>query len=330
MLTAQGIDAPVWWVPLLAAPLALLALLSPLTPRWTSGIVLLGVALTGLVTAFASVSLVLTHWQSQGVAVWPGTGLSLAWIGVVGAALVTLDTGLAPRPAIARPLLGALVVLGLAVIAVAPLTAVARGAAVLTNGPASSLPAYVAAAAADDPSIGTLVLTPQNAGGVSAQVVWGQSETLGGQATILTTRSTTTPADAALANMVADLVTPSAVDVAAELAGQGLTFVLLSPAAAPESEDARAFRLLAISSIDQRAGLVPVGETPKGVLWRIGGDVAPRGELTPEQERLSRTVTASQLAVLAVAVLLAVPTAASRRAARNSPRIVGPTSREAL
>ena len=76
--------------------------------------------------------------------------------------------------------------------------------------------------------------------------------------------------------------------------------------------------------------MVPVGETPKGVLWRVAGEVAPRVELTSEQERLSRTVTAAQLAVLAVALLLAVPTAASRRAARNAPRIVGPTSREAL
>ncbi|MGC5222249.1 glycosyltransferase [Micromonospora sp. DT81.3] len=330
MLAGRGIEAPVWWVPLLAAPLALLALLAPLTPRWTSGMVLLGVGLAGIGTAFASVSLVLAHWQSQSVAVWPGTGLSLAWIGVVGAALVTLDAGLAPRPAFARPLLALVAVLGLAVVAVAPLTAAARGASFLTNGPATTLPAYIAAAARDTASMGTLILTPQNSGGVAAQVVWGGSETLGGQATILTTRTAGTEADAALANLVADLVTPSAADVATELAQQGLSFVLLSPAAEPESEDARALRLQAISSIDQRAGLVPVGETPKGVLWRVAGDVAPRTALTAEQRQVSQTITVSQLAVLALALLLAVPTAASRRAARNSPRIVGPTSREAL
>ena len=162
-------------------------------------------------------------------------------------------------------------------------------------------------------------------------MVWGGSETLGGQATILTTRTAGTDADAALANLVADLVTPSAADVAPSSPQQGLTFVLLSPAPPePESEDARALRLLAVSSIDQRAGLVPVGETPKGVLWRVAGEVAPRASLTAEQGSCSQAITVSQLAVLALALLLAVPTAASRRAARNSPRIVGPTSREAL
>jgi hypothetical protein len=286
-------------------------------------------------TAFASVSLMLTHSQSESVAVWPGTGLSLAWIGVVGAALVTLDAGLAPRPASARPLLAVLAVLGLVVIAIAPLTAVARGAAVLTNGPPTTLPAYIAAAASDSASaggssMGTLVLTPQNAGGVAAQVVWGSSETLGGQATIVTTRAESTDADARLAALVADLVTPSAADVASGLAQNGLAFVLLSPADEPESDEARGFRLQAVSSIDQRAGLVPVGETPKGVLWRVSDDVASRPAANPDQERLSVLITASQLAVLAIALLLAVPTAASRRAARNSPRTVGRTSREAL
>ncbi|HWI30321.1 MAG TPA: glycosyltransferase [Microbacterium sp.] len=330
MLTGLGIEASVWWVPLLTVPLAVAALVSPLTPRWTSGIVLLGVALIGLGTAFMAVSVALAHAQSVAVPLWPGTGLSLAWIGVVGAALVTLDTGIAPRPALIRPVLAALVVAGVLVIAVAPLTAVARGEALITNGPTSTLPAYVAASGRDDASVGTLVLTPQNAGGVAADVVWGQSETLGGQATIQTTRTEATEADAALADLVADLVTPSTVDAAAELRELGCSFVLLAPPTGTESDDARAFRLLAVTSIDQRAGLENVGETAKGVLWKVAGDVTVPPGRTSAQEQIWRIVTATQLAVLAIALLLAVPTAASRRAARNAPRVVGPTSREAL
>ncbi|HWI32495.1 MAG TPA: hypothetical protein VNT50_13505, partial [Microbacterium sp.] len=86
----------------------------------------------------------------------------------------------------------------------------------------------------------------------------------------------------------------------------------------------------AVTSIDQRAGLENVGETAKGVLWKVGGDVAVPSGRTSAQEQIWRVVTATQIAVLAIALLLAVPTAASRRAARNAPRIVGPTSREAL
>ena len=40
-------DGPLWWVPLLAAPLALVALAAPLTRRWAAGVMLLGVAALG-------------------------------------------------------------------------------------------------------------------------------------------------------------------------------------------------------------------------------------------------------------------------------------------
>src|SRR6478735_4944682 len=47
--------APTWWVPLLAAPLALLALISPLTQRWAAGVACLVVAAAGIATSFAAV-----------------------------------------------------------------------------------------------------------------------------------------------------------------------------------------------------------------------------------------------------------------------------------
>src|SRR5690606_33913002 len=78
------------WVPLLLAPVALLALLSALSPRWRTGFALLLTALAGLATALFAVGVVVSFADGAGVAVWPGTGISLAWLGIAGAALVTL------------------------------------------------------------------------------------------------------------------------------------------------------------------------------------------------------------------------------------------------
>ncbi|NKF33162.1 hypothetical protein HER21_42830, partial [Pseudomonas sp. BGM005] len=71
--------------------------------------------------------------------------------------------------------------------AVPALAAFHLGRSALTEGPESSLPAYIAAQAVDDRPVGTLVLTPQNDGGLSAEVAWGASETLSAQTTILST-----------------------------------------------------------------------------------------------------------------------------------------------
>ncbi|MDQ0725911.1 glycosyltransferase [Microbacterium sp. W4I20] len=176
------------WAPLLCAPIALLALASAVAPRWRAGITLLIVALSGLATAFLSVGISVSFAQGAGVGIWPGSGLSLAWVGVVGAALVTLDTAVTlPRLRVA-----AAVVAGSALVACAGPALVAFHAqrSVLTNGPVSTLPAYVAAQAADDRQIATLVLTPQDGGGLAVEVVWGASETLGSQSTMMNTATT--------------------------------------------------------------------------------------------------------------------------------------------
>ncbi|MDN3496427.1 glycosyltransferase [Planococcus sp. APC 4015] len=317
-------DGPTWWVPLLVAPLALLALAAPLTQRWAAGVSLLVVAALGIATAFAAVGVSVAFAESETVALWPGAGLSLAWLGVLGAALVTLDAGLAPRVALIRTALVAVVAVGVLVLAVPALTAVARGTALLTNGPDSTLPAYVAARGADDPDIGTLVLAPQDAGGVSARIVWGGSETLGGQSTIVSTRTAATPQDDEIAAVAAGLMTGSADDLVSRLGAGGVSFVLLSQGADPESDAARTLRLSAAAAIDQRDGLESVGETARGVLWRIEGDVAPRPAQAASTDRTAALITGLQLALVAVSLLLALPTAASRREARRLPRVVGP------
>jgi len=316
--------APTWWVPLLAAPIAILALLAPLTQRWAAGIALLVVAALGLATAFAAVGVSVAFAQSLAVPIWPGAGLSLAWLGALGGALAALDIGLAPRLAAVRSLAAAAVIAALLVLAMPSLTAMARGTALLTNGPASTLPAYVDAAGRENPDVGTIIMTPQNEGGVSSRVVWGGSETLNGQATIISTRSTASAADQEVATLTANLVTSAAEDTIGELASDGISFILLAPAVAPESALARAFRLAAETALDQREGLDAVGETAKGTLWRVTQPVEPRAAVSASVHDLARAIALAQLAAVAVALLLAIPTAASRREARRSPRVVGP------
>ncbi|KJL41253.1 glycosyltransferase [Microbacterium trichothecenolyticum] len=317
-------DGPTWWVPLLTVPLALLALAAPLTQRWAAGIVLLVVTALGLGTAFAAVGISVAFAQSITVPLWPGAGLSLAWLGGLGGALVALDAGLAPRVALMRGVAAALVFAATVVLAVPSLTAFTRGTATVADGPASTLPAFVAAEGRDDPDVGTIVLTPQADAGVAAQVVWGASETIGGQTTLLSTRTEPTPQDTELAGLAADLVTPSSEDVVGQLAARGIGFILLAPSTQPETDAARTMRLSAMTALGQRDTLVVVGDTAKGELWRVVDEIAPRPEEAASVSILGRWVAFGQLAIFGIALLLAVPTAASIREARRTPRVVGP------
>ncbi len=318
----------VWWVGLLIAPLAVLALLSVLTPRWIAASGLIVIAVTGLATAFAAVGIAVSFDHSTAVSLWPGAGLSLAWVGLVGAAVIALDAGVHQRVSALRPIGALLALLPLAVAVAPALTATAAGAesgrTVVTNGPVSTLPAYVAAEGRGSLDIGTIVLDPRS-DGLRVQVVWGGSATLSGQSTVQATRTTADEGDAELAGLAADLVTPSSSDVVERLAAKGIAFVLLESASDDESDVIRGDRLSAASSLDQRDLLDPVGATSRGDLWRVNAAVAPRAALDDHRVGLQRLVALGSLGVIVVALLLAVPTAASRRTARRTPRIVGPT-----
>lgn len=318
--------AHVWWVPLLLAPLVVLALLAVVTPRWPVGAALLLLTLLGMATAFAAVGIAVSFVGVSAVPLWPGAGLSLAWAGAVGAAALTLDSALIPRLRMLRPAVSLVILAALVVVALPALIAPARGGAVLTNGPASTLPAYVAAEGNGDPRLGTIVLNP-GADGMIVKVVWGGSETLGGQSTLQATRTEASAADRELAELSADLVTSTSPEAVQALVDRGIGFVLLESQNADE-EAVHALRLAASTALDQRDGLDAVGDTARGALWRVTGDVQPRAVDTAEVRNIARALALAQLAVVAICLLLAVPTAASRRLARRTPRIVGPGPRE--
>lgn len=314
------------WAPLLCAPIALLALGAAVAPRWRAGITLLVVAVAGIATAFLVVGVTVGFAQGTPVAIWPGAALSLAWAGVLGAALVTLDT------AVTKPRLrgAAAVVAGLALVvcAVPSLTAMHAGRSVLTDGPESTLPAYVAAQAAGDAGVGTLVLTPQNDGGLATEVVRGASETLGAQATMLSTADDVVGTD--ISELSVDLLSAREFDAAADVAAHGVSYVLLAHVDADESDRARSLRGSATTAIDQRPGFVHAGTTERGVLWRVEAEPAAAAALTPSQQRQAGLFVTLQIVFVLAALLLALPTRASRRASRSRSRIVGRGADEPL
>ncbi|WP_091231863.1 glycosyltransferase [Microbacterium sp. 3J1] len=314
------------WAGVLLAPLALLALLSAVAPRWRAGITLLVVALSGLATAFLAVGITVSFAQGVPVPIWPGAGLSLAWIGITGAALVTLDTALTmPR---IRLVSAAVAGLAVSVCAVPALAAFHTDRTVLQDGPASSLPAYVAAQAVDDRPVGTLVLTPQDDGGLAAEVAWGASETLSAQSTMLSTA--TEPQGTDITTLAVDLLSARDFDGAAELGEVGIGYVLLAELSDDGSDRARTLHTAAVTSLDQRPGFVQAGSTDRGVLYRLEAEAQPRGALSAGQHATARLVVTVQLVLMIAALLLSIPTRASRRAARAKSRIVGRAPDEPL
>lgn len=313
------------WAWMLVLPLGALAVLSMFTSRPVTGLVLLGIWLLGVGTAIGQAHLIVQSWNGAEIALWPGSALSLGWFGLIGAALVTAD---APTHRIARAvsnagLIGAVV--AVAALAIPGVSAPLRGESLLTNGPASTLPAYVAAVGREDDETGTIVLTPEAGGAVSAKVVWGPGETLGGQTTTVTTRAAPTPGDVRVAELAVDLVSPGAADPTKTLADRGIRFVLLAPARGDSDADSDTNEISrqGIAALNSRAGLDVVGDTGRGFLWRVTAELTPRAQLERADVATARTITIVQLAVLAVAVLLVIPTAASRRAARAYPRVLG-------
>ncbi|PVW06110.1 glycosyl transferase [Microbacterium sp. Gd 4-13] len=319
--------APTWWVPLLAAPIAVLALLAVLTPRWVSGAALLVIAGAGLATAFAAIGVAVSFVDATAVAIWPGAALSLAWLGAIGAAMVTLDAGVVNRMRVVRPVAAVLALAALAVAAVPVLTLSFRNELALTNGPASTLPAYVAAEGRDDARLGTLVLDPDDTG-LHVRVVWGGSETLGGQSTVISTRDVVDASDREVADLAASLVTSSAGDAVSGLATRGIAFVLLTPGDPATADAAATLQLSASTALDQLGGLDTVGETSRGTLWRVTEAIAPRAEPSRMTRDTALLIAGVQIGVVVIALLLAIPTTASRGTARRSPRIVGPTPGE--
>lgn len=320
------------WAPVLLIPLALLALLSAFSRRSALGAALIAIAASGVLASMFLVGVFVSHAGDQLVAIWPGSSMSIAWLALLLAALVTLDAGFrAPkgeysgaidRGTVIRTTAATITALALIVIAFPQASLFLRDGSDLTNGPRSTLPAYVALEGVEEPAPGTLVLTPRNGGEISARVVWGESDTLNASSTTLNTKTSSTDGDHALSKLVADLVSHARFDAQKELLPRGIRFILIDGTGArtrsvltvsDETEGERGIRLQMTSAIDARQSVVRVGETVRGTLWRIEGTAGTRPELSPAELRSAHFATWSSLVVVLIGLLLSLPTARSRR-----------------
>ncbi len=293
---------------ILLVPLLALAVAAAFLPGLGRSIPSLLVAVLGFATAVAATQLALTASGMHSVTVWPGSGLSLMWFGLTGAAIVALD---AIGRAAAIPSLVVVLASALAVgpLLLAPLT----GTAQVVAGTGTLLPAYVAAEAASRPRLGTLVLSPQADGGLSATVERGTGASLDDQSTLAATATALSASQRATAMLAANLASRSGLDVAPALTAQKIGFVLLTKAT---GAGALEVRQRANDALDARQTLTSVGSTAFGQLWRFGA--LPREGLrdaAPSGGALRPWILAGMALVFFVTLVLAIPTAGRRRSA---------------
>ncbi|WP_308796709.1 glycosyltransferase family 2 protein [Agromyces silvae] len=316
---------PVWIVTALLAPLVLLAAASVMWPRLRAALLALATALVGFVTAVVAAHLAVATIGDDAVGVWTGAGQSLAWLGLIAAAVIGLDGIRRGAPALAA-------VAGVAAaVAVLPAgLALATGAAQVGPAGERTLPAFVVAAADTDPRVTTLRMQPLVGGGLRSWLEHGTGAKLDAQSTVDATRAGLSDDEARLAELTGNLASRSGFDAAAAVEEFGTTFVLLAAPESAEDREAVASAERARAALDGNPELIPVGDTAFGVLWRFADapSPAPASAIPPNAAGATGALwTTLQLIVLGAAVLLSIPTGAGREDARQRVRRPKPSRR---
>jgi GT2 family glycosyltransferase len=291
----------------LLAPLAAIVILALFLPGSRRTLPAAAVALAGLLTAVVAAHLAPATSGADAVAIWPGSGLSLYWAGLLG--VVAVSMAALRRAAVAA----GIALLLSAAAAVAPsLVTLAGGTGSVAPGDGHTLPAIVAAEAIDDPGLGTLVLTPQADGSLAATVVRGSGARLDTASTFAVTRSEPSAEQRDLAELAGNLASRGGFDPEPVLERLGIEFVVLPPArlTLPDGE-AGAIRERAAEALDAQPALEAVGDTERGSLWRF-----PKHEATAVSAASSTfgvPILVAQGVIIGFTVLLALPTGLRRR-----------------
>ena len=207
--------------------------------------------------------------------------------------------------------------------------------ATVRPAPDRGLPAIVAAAAADEPGIATLVLTPLEEG-IAARLERGSGAALIDERTVLRTAGLGEPASTGgaglggptadqlapdlaasdLADLAVTLAVPSGADAAPLLESADVRFVLLAERSRTTGSEApAAVRAAITASLDADPLLVPVGDTDAGLLWRVVADDETPAAIAA-RPATAWPFLAAQLGILALTLLLAVPTGRRPRRVR--------------
>jgi len=305
-LNWPSLAAPVI-VAALLAPLAVLALLALFLPGSRRAIPSMVVALLGFATAVAAAHVQVSAVGETTTTIWPAAGLSLFWLGLVGAVIVTLEV---LGKAVVLP---ALLVGATTLVLAAPLLAMPIvGDSAVRASTGRTLPAFVSAEAVEDPELGTLLLDPQPSGALAAVLYRGVGTSLDSQSTLSATNTTVNDEQKRIAVLAGNLASKSGFDTASELQDLHIGFVL-----SPDATDQAAVdsRKRAGEALDGNPALVAIGETSTGFLWRFDdlADSEPQSGPGPLGSPLGVIVTLSQGIVLVITLLLAVPTGSRRR-----------------
>lgn len=305
-IAAPSAAAPLVVIALLA-PLGILALLALFLPGSRRSIPAMVVALLGFLTAVIAVHVEATVIGAQTTSVWSAPGLSLYWLGLLGATVASLE---ALRRAAALPALVAAVALLL--LAVPSVASAASGTMAVGSSNGRLLPAFASAQAASDPTLGTLQITAEADGGVAVTVHRGLGTTLDEQSTLAATDTETDESDARLATLAGNISSRSGYDIAAELDALHIAFVLLPDTTV---ESAEPTRQRVAEALDGNRILTPIGNTANGFLWNyaaLGDGSAPTGP-NPVGTPFGVTVIVGQAVIFGATLLLAIPTTRRRR-----------------
>jgi hypothetical protein len=303
-----GLDVPAAGIAAaLLLPLLLGALVAPFLAKPLAALLALAVAAVGFATSVFAEHFVVATVGGQAVTVWSGAGISVYLIGVAAAALLALDQGVTRPAVLFRGVIGGLAGVGV-VVAALPLLVLSATGAGAVGGEQSTVPALVSAEAANDPSIGTLVLAPTSTG-IAARLERGAGATLEEQSTLYSTSRTgeLSADDERVAVLAGNLSSRSGYDSAADLDSLRVGFVLLAPGADSGTGDRVA------AALDANSLFTPVTATERGTLWRyVGLDAGLPAQtpttLGPVDRSLHYLVLGVQLLILVSTLLLALPT----------------------
>jgi hypothetical protein len=293
----------------LLAPIGVLALASLFVPGASRAIPAALVALLGFVTAVVATHLQAAYSAAHPSPIWPGSALSLFWMGLIAAALVALESF---RRA-ALPL-GILAAITCAVLSI-PLLGTYNLGTTTVQASGRVLPAVVTVEAQTHPRIGTLVLTPQNGGSLAATIERGAGTTLDDQSTLASTSRKLSAADQEVAVLAGNLASRSGFDASGSLNKLSIGFVLLAADAPNSSAHARA-----VEALDSNPLFTPVGQTANGLLWRYGKatDVNSARPLGNTDTPLGAGILIGQGVIFGLTLLLGIPTARRRRRGKVS------------
>jgi hypothetical protein len=269
-------------------------------------------ALLGFAVAVASSRIEVSVLGAGTAPVWPGSGLSLLWLGLICCIIVSLDAfgrGSVTAASVA--------VVTTVILAVPLLGAGLAGISAVGPAPGRIVPAVVEAESVSNPRVGTLMLVPASSAvgeddRVSAVLQRGVGSTLDDQSTLAATSQQLSEADAQLAMLAGNLASRSGYDPSADLGDLSIGFVVLADAD-PQDESQLALHKRVSSALDGSDRVTAVGASSSGLLWRVASAVEPLPAPSASASKLSGAVLGVQGVIIFLTMLLAIPTTRRRR-----------------